>query len=272
MSKSKKLPAFQFYPGDWMKDPSLQSVSLAAKGLWITMLCLMHESPERGVLLHSNGLPITPDHLSRISGEDAEQIILELLNTGVTERRESDNSFVCRRMCREETARQKMGYGGRKGGSITQAKRAMERESMVEPMVSESPTQTISMASTSTSTSTSTSKDISASRFFRVRQDQDVAKVVNKIPKSRLTKYKETCFAIDDALSDLIQNNPDDAQMKDRPQAAEYLSQKITAYYESTEGQSGFWRQPLTWIEQMGYLEDESTWESRKRESAESAF
>lgn len=28
-----KLPSFQFYPGDWMKDPSLRSVSLEARGL-----------------------------------------------------------------------------------------------------------------------------------------------------------------------------------------------------------------------------------------------
>ncbi len=27
-----KLPSFQFYPGDWMKDPSLRSVSRAIPG------------------------------------------------------------------------------------------------------------------------------------------------------------------------------------------------------------------------------------------------
>lgn len=46
-----KLPSFQFYPGDWLKDPDLRICSLAAKGLLIDMLCYMHESQERGVLL-----------------------------------------------------------------------------------------------------------------------------------------------------------------------------------------------------------------------------
>jgi hypothetical protein len=43
-----KLPSFQFYPGDWMKDPALRSVSLEARGLWIDMLCLLFESGRRG--------------------------------------------------------------------------------------------------------------------------------------------------------------------------------------------------------------------------------
>ena len=30
-----KLPAFQFYPGDWRKDPNLCRCSHAAKGVWI---------------------------------------------------------------------------------------------------------------------------------------------------------------------------------------------------------------------------------------------
>ena len=42
-----KLPSFQFYPGDWMKDPGLRSVSLEARGLWIDMLCLLFESGRR---------------------------------------------------------------------------------------------------------------------------------------------------------------------------------------------------------------------------------
>ncbi len=43
-----KLPSFQFYPGDWMKDPALRSVSLEARGLWMDMLCLLFESVRRG--------------------------------------------------------------------------------------------------------------------------------------------------------------------------------------------------------------------------------
>lgn len=45
-----KLPAFQFYPGDWRKDPGVQSLSFHDRGVWHEMLCLMHESEERGKL------------------------------------------------------------------------------------------------------------------------------------------------------------------------------------------------------------------------------
>lgn len=45
-----KRPAFQFYPGDWLKDLNLRRCSAAARGVWIDILCLMHDSDEYGVL------------------------------------------------------------------------------------------------------------------------------------------------------------------------------------------------------------------------------
>jgi hypothetical protein len=63
-----KLPFFKFYPGDWMKDPALRSVSIAARGLWIDMLCLMHESDRRGYLQHATGKPVTAEQLARMTG------------------------------------------------------------------------------------------------------------------------------------------------------------------------------------------------------------
>lgn len=63
-----KLPAIQFYVGDWMKDPALRSVSVAARGLWIDLLCIMHESPRRGYLENAKGEPLTELQISRITG------------------------------------------------------------------------------------------------------------------------------------------------------------------------------------------------------------
>lgn len=45
-----KLPSFQFYPGDWMKDPALRACSDAARGIWIDILCWMFECKKRGYL------------------------------------------------------------------------------------------------------------------------------------------------------------------------------------------------------------------------------
>lgn len=42
-----KLPAFQFYPGDWLKDPELRSCSPAARAAWIDFLCYLFLGPTR---------------------------------------------------------------------------------------------------------------------------------------------------------------------------------------------------------------------------------
>lgn len=83
---SKKLPSFQFYPGDWMKDPAVRCCSLAARGLWIDLLCLMHESPRRGYLQHENGMPVTHEQIARMTGcssEEASHLLQELESAGV---------------------------------------------------------------------------------------------------------------------------------------------------------------------------------------------
>jgi hypothetical protein len=43
-------PAFQFYPGDWKRNANLRRCSPAARGAWVDVLCLMHDSDEYGVL------------------------------------------------------------------------------------------------------------------------------------------------------------------------------------------------------------------------------
>jgi len=45
-----KAPAFQFYVKDWLCDPQLRMCSHTTKGIWIDLLCLMWEAPERGKL------------------------------------------------------------------------------------------------------------------------------------------------------------------------------------------------------------------------------
>lgn len=63
-----KRPAFQFYPADWRKDPELRTCSIAARGLWIDMLCLMHEAEPYGHLV-VNGAPVSDAVLARLVGE-----------------------------------------------------------------------------------------------------------------------------------------------------------------------------------------------------------
>jgi hypothetical protein len=60
-----KRPSFQFYPADWRNNAKLRRCSEAARGAWIDVLCLMHDSDEYGVLrwpladiARAAGLPI----------------------------------------------------------------------------------------------------------------------------------------------------------------------------------------------------------------------
>lgn len=112
-----KLPAFQFYPGDWMKDPSVRSLSYAARGLWTDMLCLMHASDRRGYL-QLNGKPVTAEQLARMTGgstDEVSRLLQELENSGVFSC--TDHGVIySRRMVRDEKKRQKCSVAGRKGG------------------------------------------------------------------------------------------------------------------------------------------------------------
>lgn len=45
-----KRPSLQFYPADWRNNAKLRRSSFADRGLWIDIICLMHDSDEYGVL------------------------------------------------------------------------------------------------------------------------------------------------------------------------------------------------------------------------------
>jgi hypothetical protein len=45
-----KRPSFQFYPGDWTSNSNLRRCSHAERGIWIQVLCVMHDSEEYGLV------------------------------------------------------------------------------------------------------------------------------------------------------------------------------------------------------------------------------
>ena len=47
---AEKQPAFLFYTGDWKKDPNLSKCSAATRGIWIDLLCAMHENGRTGII------------------------------------------------------------------------------------------------------------------------------------------------------------------------------------------------------------------------------
>lgn len=113
-----KLPAFQFYPADWRKDPGVQSLSFHDRGIWFEILCLMHESEQRGRLL-LNGKAMPDEALARLLGLD-KQILTKTLTTlleyGVASR-DNDGALMNRRMVRDENLRAIRQTVGKLGGN-----------------------------------------------------------------------------------------------------------------------------------------------------------
>lgn len=111
-----KRPSFQFYPADWRKDPALAACSLAARGLWMELLCIAHES-ERYGYLSINGKAMTPAQLARIVGETpalVTKLLREIEDAGVLSRTE-DGIIFSRRMVRDEELRNIRAANGVKG-------------------------------------------------------------------------------------------------------------------------------------------------------------
>ena len=114
-----KMPAFQFYPGDWRKDMGVQSLSFHDRGVWWEMLCLMHESERRGVLI-LNGAAMSEDSLSRLLGLDKQILtttLTTLLTSGVASREDETGAIYSRRMVRDEQIRKIRTYAGHMGGN-----------------------------------------------------------------------------------------------------------------------------------------------------------
>ena len=116
-------PWMKFYPSDWRGSTSLKMVSLAARGLWIEMLCVMHEANPYGHLVH-NGRPISPERLAAMVSVPLETVVSclqELEDEGVFSRKRNGLIFS-NRMEKDEKKRRIARENGKLGGNPTLGK------------------------------------------------------------------------------------------------------------------------------------------------------
>lgn len=133
-----------------MKDPGVQSLSRHDRSVWFDMICIMHESDERGVLLLA-GKPMPEEALARIlnlDNQELNQILTTLLTYGVASRREEDGAIYCRRMVRDEKLIQIRRNAGKMGGNPI-----LLKQNRTSP-VKQSPTPSSSSSSSSSDTTT----------------------------------------------------------------------------------------------------------------------
>ena len=101
-----KRPSFQFYPSDWLRDTALRTCSIGARGLWIDMICFMHEGTPYGHL-KVNQKVILPPNLRVMVGATLDQVegwLEELESAGVFTRDE-EGTIYSKRMVKDESLR-----------------------------------------------------------------------------------------------------------------------------------------------------------------------
>lgn len=111
-------PWMKFFPADWRADPALRMCSIGARGLWMEMLCLMHEADPRGHLL-VNGMMVGDNHIAMLAGlsiDEAKTFLQELEKAGVFSRSD-EGVILSRRMIREAKVSERAKANGSKGGN-----------------------------------------------------------------------------------------------------------------------------------------------------------
>ena len=111
-------PWLKFYTTDWRSDPRLKMCSLAARGLWIDLICLMHEASPYGHLLVNGRCP-TDAQVAVLVGAPPDQIAAmlgELEAAGVFSRTR-DGTIYSRKLTRMAKKAATARNNGRKGGN-----------------------------------------------------------------------------------------------------------------------------------------------------------
>lgn len=111
-----KRPASQYYWGDWRRDTALQSCSIAARGLWHEMNCLMHDCEPYGHLCVGT-TAMQPAQLARLVGITPKECVTLLaeLETATVFSRTDAGVIYSRRMVRDEDLRERRANGGQAG-------------------------------------------------------------------------------------------------------------------------------------------------------------
>ncbi len=111
-------PWLKFYPSDWRADPALRMCSIGARGLWMEMLCVMHEATPRGSLV-VNGRALAPRQIAALAGTGVDEVtayLAELEDAGVFSRAD-DGTIFSRRMQRDVEKEAADKANGSKGGN-----------------------------------------------------------------------------------------------------------------------------------------------------------
>lgn len=160
-----KRPSFQFYPGDYLRDAGLRSCSVGARGLWMDMICHMHDGNPYGHLKVGDKV-ILPSTLSRMVGatlRDVEKWLKELLESDVYSLTE-EGCVYSRRMIKDEKIRQSRASGGHLGGNPKLLSKSNGRLTLPPNLM---PTPSSAVCSLQSSTAVTTPTPSGFDRFWK---------------------------------------------------------------------------------------------------------
>lgn len=111
-------PYSNFFWSDYQGDPKLRMCGFAARGLWMEILAIMHQSTPRGYLLIEGINPNTAQLASLCGGSVSEvkKLSRELLTAGVPSV-DDKGVWYSRRMIRENRKSEINRENGKKGGN-----------------------------------------------------------------------------------------------------------------------------------------------------------
>lgn len=111
-------PWMKFYTSDWRADPRLKMCSPAARGMWIEMICLMHEATPYGHLLVYGQTPNVAQlaSLTGIPAAELPDLIGELERLGVFSRTR-EGVIYSRKLVRMEAKAAVARKNGKNGGN-----------------------------------------------------------------------------------------------------------------------------------------------------------
>ncbi|AMV18235.1 hypothetical protein [Planctomyces sp. SH-PL14] len=111
----KKLPAIQFYTGDWKKDPHLSRCRPATRGIWMDILCSIHDARGDGTV---SGTVEQLSRECRCTPDEMAEAVEDLEQTGAAEVAHEGEivTVKCRRMARKYRRHRASSENGKMGG------------------------------------------------------------------------------------------------------------------------------------------------------------
>lgn len=148
-----KRPSFQFYPADWRNDSGLRLCSLAARGLWVELMCIAHDCEEYGKLKQNRRVYChkTLAKFVGISPKNCKKLLDEL-EVNCVFSRDQDGAIFSRRMVRDEELRKIRAEAGQKGGNPILLKQVVNLPPKHEPTPSSSSSSSVTPLSKPTPT------------------------------------------------------------------------------------------------------------------------